>query len=110
MHKAHLAIFITIAQISTASLPIVQVRTRMCLSVALLARYPALQIIHAHFTIAHITRTDIDNAIWDLQRLYQLFGILNQLLKPVERLLMIGFADHKLLDFAKLVNAEDAPS
>src|SRR5262249_14388293 len=98
---------ITIANIRAAGLPIVEVRARMGLTIALLAWDPAFEIIHTNLAITHIPRTDFDDTIRQLQSLYQFLCIVQQRLKPVHRLLMIRFTDDILLYLIELVNAEN---
>jgi hypothetical protein len=78
------------------------------LSETTFAGYPALQVVHADFTVAHLAGTDVHDAIGQLQGLHQLFCVPDQLFVPAYRLFMISKADHVLLDFIELVDTEDA--
>src|SRR5712692_7056189 len=109
MHKLYFAIFIAVADIHAAGLPFVEVRTRMGLAVPTLAGYPALQVIHADFAIAHIAGANLYHTIGQLERLHQFFRACNQLLVPAYRFLVIGCSDHVLFDFVELMDTEDTP-
>ena len=63
MWELHLALFVAIADIGAAGLPIVQVRARVRLTVSVFAREPAFKVIHAYFAIAHVAGADIDHTI-----------------------------------------------
>src|SRR5947209_9690641 len=108
MHKFDFAFLVTIAQVGTARLPVVQVRARMRLAVAIFARQPAFQVVHAHFAVAHVTCADADHAVGQFQGLCQLLRVCQQRLVPAYRLFMVSFADDVLLNFVELMDAEDA--
>src|SRR6266566_788013 len=80
----------------------------MGLAVPALAGYPALQVVHADFGVAHITGTNIYHTIGQLERLHQFFRVCNQLLVPAYRFLVVGVSDHVLFDLVELVDTEDA--
>src|SRR5579883_3012391 len=106
--KLHLAVSVAIADVGAPRLPLVEVRTRMRLAVAALARYPAFEIVHADFAVAHVARADIDDAIRQFQRLHQLLRVSDQLLMPVDRLFMAGPADYILLYLVELLHGHNA--
>jgi hypothetical protein len=93
-----------VADIDAAGLPFVEVQTRMGLAVPALAGYLALQVVHADFAVTHVACTDVHEAVGQLQGLHQLFCVPDQLFVPADRIFMIGFADHALLDLIELVD------
>src|SRR6266566_5267205 len=80
----------------------------MRLAVPAFARYPTFKVVHADFSIAHVAGADIHHTVGQLQRLHKFLRVLQQLLVPAHRLLVIGLADHVLFYLIELVNAEDA--
>src|SRR5579875_557014 len=108
MHEFHLAIFVAVADVGPAGLPVMEVRTRVRLAVASLAGHPAFDIRHLYLAVAHVTGADIDDTIRNFQGLQQFFRVVQQFVIPAHRLCVIGATDDVLLHLVKLVDTEDA--
>ena len=81
MDEVDLPVPAPIPDIGAASLEVVVVRARRDLQEAVLTRRPGLQVVGLGLAESHIASAEQDYAIWNLEALEHIFGILDEQLE-----------------------------
>lgn len=106
--KLRLARFIARADFQSACLEIIKTRTAVRFSIGIARGHPGLNVIFLDLPLTQITRAHLNHTVGKFQQLKQIFCIFQQLCMQLVAGFHIGFTDHNLLDFLKLVNTVQA--
>ena len=105
----HLAVLVTVAEVKTPRLEVMEARGAVGLSIALTRGHPGLDIEFLYLRLAKVSSTDIDNPVGKPEGLDDFLRIGQDEIVLLKRFFIIVSTDHDLLDLVELVNPVEPP-